>query len=177
MTPQWPLAVDLDGTLIYGDVSVATARMWLRRAPLAFARSAPALVGRRAAFKRRMAQAQSPPQMRVRTRFLDWLIAQSEAGRSLHLITGADQSFAEYIAGPLKLFDTIEGSDGAVNLVGPAKARRLSARFPAGFTYAGDSAQDLAVFAQARSIVLVGASPLVGRRAARLGVPVEAEFE
>jgi phosphoserine phosphatase len=77
----------------------------------------------------------------------------------------------------LGLFDSIEGSDGVVNLVGAAKAARLRARFADGFSYAGDSIKDVPVFAAARSIVLVGASARVVRAAERLGVAIDGRFK
>jgi phosphoserine phosphatase len=171
-----PLAVDLDGTLIHGDVSVMAGRAWAVADPWAFVRAAPLLAFRRAAFKARLAHAQPAPRATMRAYFLVWLQAQRAAGRRLHLITGADQAHAEAIATPLGLFDGIEGSDGRTNLVGRAKARRLMQLFPDGFSYAGDSAKDLPVFACARSIVLVGARASVRRAAQRLGAPIEAEF-
>lgn len=181
MTPEayagWPLAVDLDGTLIHGDVSVSATRSWAAQRPLQALRAAPALLRKRAHFKQRLAQAAAVPSVRYRADFLAWLRAQKAAGRALHLITGADQRFADAIAGPLDLFASIEGSDGVVNLIGEAKARRLATRFPRGFSYAGDSRKDLAVFAAAKSIVLVGASLSVRVAARALGVPVEAEFD
>jgi phosphoserine phosphatase len=175
MSP-WPLAVDLDGTVILGDVSVAAAMRLAQRAPWRLAALAPLLGLGRARFKAGLARLEGAPGMALRADFLAWLRAQAAQGRSLHLITGADQAYAEAIAAPLGLFDTIEGSDGAVNLVGKVKAARLQARFPEGFSYAGDSAKDLAVFARARSIVLVGARPAVAAAARRRGRPGGAVF-
>lgn len=170
---DWPLAVDLDGTLIEGDVSVAAACAYPAAAVWALGL---ALTQARAAFKRRLAQAGPAPAMRVRRPFLAWLQAEKARGRALHLITGADQAHAEAIVQPLALFDTVEGSDGRTNLVGPAKAARLAARFPGGFSYAGDSMKDLPVFARARTIVLVAPKPGVAAAAQRLGAPIERVF-
>lgn len=166
----------MDGALIYGDVSVAAYRALAGKRPIAALRLGPLVIFNRARFKRRLAQAQTAPAVRLRADFVAWLRAQHAAGRRLHLITGADQAHADAVAGPLALFDTIEGSNGQVNLVGPAKARRLTARFPDGFSYAGDSVRDLPVFAAAQSIVLAGASAQVARAAKALGVPIEARF-
>lgn len=170
-----PLAVDLDGTLIRGDVTRAAALTFAQRRPFAFAQALPSLLLARAAFKRRLAEVVPAPVLTAREDVLAWLAAQRAAGRALHLVTGADQAYADAAAARFGLFDSAEGSDGRVNLVGAAKARRLMARFPAGFSYMGDSRLDLAVFAVARSIVLVGAGAGLGA-AARALAPVEAEF-
>jgi hypothetical protein len=170
---DWPLAVDLDGTLIAGDVSRSAALAH----PFAALAALPLLIaGRRAGFKRALAQAGAAPAMSWRAPFLAWLKEEKARGRALHLITGADQAHAEALAAPLALFDSIEGSDGETNLIGAAKAARLVQRFSEGFAYAGDSAHDIAVFARARSIILVAPKPGIANAVRALGVPIERHF-
>jgi 4-hydroxybenzoate polyprenyltransferase/phosphoserine phosphatase len=177
-----PLAVDLDGTLIAGDsLHDGFVTVLLHRAPSAPGTIA-ALRRGRAAFKREVCGlapglAETLP---LNEPFLDWLRAEVAAGRELHLLTAADQSVADAVAARLGIFASATGSDGVRNLSGRAKAELLRARFPGGFAYAGDRADDLPVFAAADEVVLVNAPPTVAARARALaeaeGRPVLAEF-
>ena len=113
----------------------------------------------------------------LRKPFVAWLEAQRAAGRRLHLVTAADQSVADAVAGHLEIFDSATGSDGTRNLKGAEKAAWLRERFPDGFAYAGDSHHDLDVFAAAEEIVLVNTSPAVAAAARRMAeTEVLAEF-
>lgn len=174
-----PLAVDMDGTLLETDVLAEGMRRVWRASPLIFASACTALaLGGRPPFKRAIAAAAALDidALLVRTEFLNWLVAEKASGRTLCLATAADRITAEKVGARIGLFDQILASDGAVNLKAHAKRRALEARFPDGFAYAGDSAADLAVWAGAKAIVLVGARPSVATRAKALGVPVEREF-
>jgi 4-hydroxybenzoate polyprenyltransferase/phosphoserine phosphatase len=173
-----PLAVDLDGTLLATDVLHEGLVDVLLHRPAALASLLPALAMGRAAFKRRVSEiAAIPPKtLPVRMPFLEWLHTQRAAGRSLHLVTAADQSVADAVAAHLGLFDSATGSDGARNLRGAEKAAFLRRRFSDGFVYAGDSRIDLEVFAAARAVVMVNASSRVSTAVSRLGKEVLAEF-
>ena len=177
-----PIAVDLDGTLLACDSLhegvVATLMHRTSAAPATVA----ALCKGRAAFKRKIcglapSVAETLP---FNEPFLHWLRCEAEAGRQLHLLTAADQAVADCIAARLGIFASATGSDGQRNLSGRDKATLLRARFPGGFAYAGDRADDLPVFAAANEIVLVNARPSVAMRARAQaeadGRPVLAEF-
>lgn len=169
----------MDGTLLETDVLAEGMRRVWRASPLTFASACAALaMGGRPPFKRAIAAAAALDiaALPVRGAFLQWLVAEKEAGRTLCLATAADRLTAEKVAARIGLFDHVIASDGAVNLKAQAKRRALEARFPDGFAYAGDSAADLAVWAGAKAIVLVGARAGVAQRARALGVAVEREF-
>src|SRR5690606_878080 len=108
---------------------------------------------------------------------LEHLREQRAQGRRIHLVTAADHTVAEAVANHCGLFDSAEGSDGAVNLKGARKAERLLERFPEGFAYAGDSRADLRIWDKADAIVLAGTAAGVTRQARKLGKPIEAEFD
>ncbi len=174
-----PLAVDMDGTLLETDVLAAGMRKLMQERPLALLDALVALLlGGRPPFKRRIAAlaALEIEDLPPRRDFLAWLQAQKAEGRVLWLATAADRITAERVAARFAIFDGVIASDGAVNLKAAAKARALSARFPDGFVYAGDSSADLAVWRAAKAIVLVGAPPHVARRAGTLDAPVERVF-
>lgn len=163
MTASRPvLVVDLDGTLLRSDMLYesfwsAFARDW--RTPL---RAVAGLFRGRAALKARLA-ALGPPDpetLPYNAEVLDDIRAWRAQGGLVALVTAADASLAEAVAAHLGLFDEVHGSDGTTNLKGPAKAALLRERFgTGGFTYAGDSAADLAVWAEAGAAVTVGLAP------------------
>jgi len=173
-----PLAVDLDGTLLATDVLHEGLVCTLLHHPAALARLLPALVAGRAALKRRVTEVAPPlaEALPLRLPFLEWLRRQRAAGRSLHLVTAADQCVADAVAAHLGIFDSAVGSDGSRNLRSGEKAAFLRRRFPGGFAYAGDSHVDLEIFAAAHAVVLVNASPGVSAAVSRLGKELLAEF-
>jgi phosphoserine phosphatase len=169
-----PLVLDLDGTLIAGDLLYKSFVSILRRNPLIVFQCAAWLLGGRAALKRQLA---------LRSR-IDWdrlelhqdvvalAIRENRAGREIVLATAADAVLAEQLASRLGFIDRVFASDGRRNLKGPAKAAMLRRLFPAGFIYAGDSAADLEVWRHASGIVLVDARSSVAAAARALRRPM-----
>jgi 4-hydroxybenzoate polyprenyltransferase len=172
------IAVDLDGTLLVGDtLDEGFAKMLFVR-PLGAARAIASLIRGRSALKDRVSSysAASVDHAPARQDFLDWLHAQRDAGRKLHLVTAADHRVAAAVAARFGLFDSVIATRDGVNLKGRRKKDKLVEAFPDGFAYAGDSRADLHVFRAAQSIVLAGASSSVTAAAYKLGKTVEAEF-
>jgi phosphoserine phosphatase len=169
-----PLVLDLDGTLIAGDLLYKSFFSILRRNPLIVAQCARWLLRGRAALKRQLA---------LRNR-IDWdrlalhqdvlalAIREKAAGRTIVLATAADAVLAGQFVSRLGFIDQMFASDGERNLKGIAKAEMLSRMFPKGFIYAGDSKADLIVWQRARGIVLVNAGKSVADAARALGRPL-----
>jgi phosphoserine phosphatase len=169
-----PLVLDLDGTLIAGDLLHKSFVSILRRNPFVVFQCAAWLLRGRAALKRQLA-------LRAR---IDWdrvqlhqdvvalAIREKAAGRPVVLATAADAVLAGQLASRLGFIDQVFASDGHRNLKGFAKAEMLSRLFPAGFIYAGDSAADLKVWRHAGGIVLVNARKSVTDAARALGRPM-----
>ena len=169
-----PLVLDLDGTLIAGDLLYKSFVSILRRNPLIVFRCAIWLRQGRAALKRELA---------LRNR-IDWdrlqlhqdvvALARREkaAGRRIVLATAADAVLAGQLASRLGFIDRVLASDGERNLKGSAKASQLIIAFPAGFIYAGDSKADLKVWRCARGIILVNARRSVAEAARAFGRPM-----
>jgi phosphoserine phosphatase len=169
-----PLVLDLDGTLIAGDLLYKSFVSILRRNPFVVFQCAAWLLRGRAALKRQLA---------LRSRIdWDWLqvhqdvvalaIREKAAGRSVVLATAADGVLAEQLALRLGFIDQVFASDGERNLKGSEKAALLRRMFPAGFIYAGDSVADLRVWRLASGIVLVNARSSVAEAARGLGKPI-----
>jgi phosphoserine phosphatase len=168
------LVLDLDGTLIAGDLLYKTFFSILRRNPLIVFSCARWLLRGRAALKHQLALRNRIDWDRLQFHqdVLDLALREKAAGRMIVLATAADAVLAGQLAASLGFFDRIFASDGTLNLKGSAKAELLSQTFPAGFIYAGDSNADLAVWARAAGVVLVNAHQSVRDAARALAKPM-----
>ena len=108
----------------------------------------------------------------VRGDVLDYILSQFEAGRKVVLATAADKKIADAVAARFPFISEVLASDGAANLKGRAKAKKLRERFPDGFIYAGNSPSDMSVWRESKGIILVGTKAPVIRRRRRLGDPL-----
>lgn len=163
-----PLVVDLDGTLLRSDTLYETfAAAFFKRPLTTLAVTARAAFAGRAALKRALCglatiEVETLP---IRGELLAYLGDQKSRGRALHLATAADRSIAVRVAESVGLFDGVYATDGDLNLKGRAKAEALTAAFPDGFSYAGDSNADLAVWKCAESAVVVSSGGLADKAA------------
>jgi phosphoserine phosphatase len=169
-----PLVLDLDGTLIAGDLLYKSFFSILRRNPLIVFRCATWLLHGRAALKRELALRNRIDwdRLKLHQDVLALAIREKAAGRAIVLATAADAVLAEQLASRLDCIDSVFASDGMRNLKGSAKADLLRRMFPQGFIYAGDSKADLRVWQRARGIVLVNARKSVTDAARALGRPM-----
>jgi 4-hydroxybenzoate polyprenyltransferase len=173
-TRDWPLVVDLDGTLLKTNSLDETFLDALRRSPLDLWKLPIKLAIGRAALKAFLAgksnlEVESWP---VRTNFIDYVKKQFHAGRKIVLATAADRKVAEAVALRFPFISEVIASDAGHNLKGSAKARRICERFPDGFIYAGDSSTDLAVWRRSKGSVLVSPSKRALRQARRMSEPL-----
>ncbi|THD71970.1 MAG: hypothetical protein E7813_04770 [Bradyrhizobium sp.] len=169
-----PLVLDLDGTLIAGDLLYKSFVSILRRNPLIVFRCAIWLRQGRAALKRQLALRNRIEWDRLQLHQDVVALARREkaAGRKIVLATAADAVLAGRVAVRLGFIDRVLASDGERNLKGSAKASQLIIAFPAGFIYAGDSNADLKVWRCARGIILVNARRSVAEAARAFGRPM-----
>lgn len=170
---QVPLVLDLDGTLLRGDLLFEGIAGLIRSNPLNLFKIAAWALRGRAVLKQKVAQA-SPvdyASLPVNEALAAYAAGQKEAGRQIVIATAADEAAARRFAVRFPFVDTIIASDGATNLKGETKAALLQWRFPQGFDYAGDSAADLAVWKTCRKMILVEPSARVARAAAGFGAP------
>ena len=124
-----PLAVDLDGTLIFTDMSrvtirrVVLPRFWL--IPWIFFLD---LTGKRARWKQILGRKLKfdPAELEYNQPFLDWLKEEKASGREVILCTASEISVAKKIADHVGIFDDVMGSDGITNLRMEAKRSRRS---------------------------------------------------
>jgi 4-hydroxybenzoate polyprenyltransferase len=172
-----PLCVDLDGTLLRGDMLFETVFALIRSKPWMVIPLLGWLLSGRAYLKARLAEAAGPlvdvSSLPYDEDLLSYVRIARASGRRVELISASDEKLVRRVADHLGCFDDAVGSDGTRNLKGAVKAAFLAERYPGGFVYAGDSHADLKVWEIAAGAVLVG--PGLGLES-RVSVPVEARF-
>ena len=173
-----PLAVDLDGTLIYGDLFARAMARFCAAAPWHALVLLAWLTRGRAHAKARLAALYpvDAAALPYNEGFVNWLRQERADGRIIVLATAFDRAGAEAVAAHLGLFDRVFASDGRSNLKSQAKARALAAAFPQGFAYAGNERADLAVWRVAKAAVIVNATDALVCRA-RAAFNVERVFD
>jgi 4-hydroxybenzoate polyprenyltransferase len=175
---SFPLVVDLDGTLSRTDSLAEALVAVMLRHPREMPAILAALASGRLALKEMLTRTGHVrgETLPMREDFLEFLRAEHARGRELHLATGSTQAVADAVAERVGLFTSANGSGNGINLTGRDKLALLQKKFPGGFAYAGNDRKDLAVWRDAKAIILVGASPSTRRAAERLGPPVEGVF-
>ncbi len=173
-----PLVLDLDGTLLRTDSLMETLAAFLRANPLHVFLVAFWLLRGRPHLKRQLAlkakyDASSWPQ---NDDLIAYAEAQAAAGRTIVLATASDAHIADAMRERFAFISETLASNGSTsNLKSRAKAAAVSARFPEGFVYAGDSRADIDVWRAARGAVVAGRSQALAAAAAK-HAPVEAQF-
>jgi 4-hydroxybenzoate polyprenyltransferase len=153
------LCVDLDGTLMRGNVLWECVALLLKTRPITLLLLPFWLLSGRASLKRQLAARVhlNPARLPYRQQVLDLLELEKAAGRRIALTTAADRELAETVSSYLGLFDEVHASDGQLNLKGPNKAAFLVQHYAeTGFEYVGDSAADVEVWRNARAAYVVG---------------------
>jgi len=167
--PPLPLAVDLDGTLIRGDLLVEGVLRLVFAKPWRVFAVAGWFARGRAYAKARIAEHTSldPVILPYDECFVAWLKEERAKGRAIVLASASDERMVRAVADYVGLFDGVLGSDGQTNLKAARKAERLAAAYPQGFVYAGNASADIAVWRSAAAAVVVNASEGLSRRAKR----------
>jgi 4-hydroxybenzoate polyprenyltransferase len=153
-----PLVVDLDGTVIATDLLWEAIMLALKRNVFLLFMMPFWLIGGKANLKLKLASrvdidASTLP---YRTEFVDFLRAQKAQGRHIVLATGSPEKFAHAVTEHLQLFDQVIATKDGVNMTSTRKRDALVALYGArGFTYAGNSKDDLAVFEAAQEAIVV----------------------
>ncbi len=153
-----PVVVDLDGTLIAGDLFWESLFQLVRQKPwLIVLIPYWAMLGK-ARLKDHIARRVDidPASLLYRKSVINMLIAERAQGRPIVLATGSSKRFAVAIAQHLGLFVRVFASTAEVNLTAHQKAQQLRSVYgDGGFDYIGNSADDIAIFEIARKAVVV----------------------
>ena len=154
------LAVDLDGTLIKGDILFESVFLFLKEKPLGIFLLILWLFKGKSYLKTELAKQVSPnvKTLPYNLELIEHLKEQKKSGAYLLLVTATVHHFAEKINQHLNLFDEVKGTDANTNLASSNKANWLSQRFEGqDFIYYGNSKADLAVWRKASGAVVVNA--------------------
>lgn len=172
-----PLILDLDNSLLRTDLLQEQALAFVKENPLRILLIIVWLLQGRAYLKRQLAQLgeMDVSRLPVNQELANYAKSEHDKGRLVVLATAADFLIASRVARRFDFIDRVVASDGKTNLKGVVKARALAEAFPDGFTYAGDSQADLAIWKLATRAVLVGTNKGVSRRAKML-TEIEATF-
>lgn len=149
-----PLCVDLDGTLIFNDVTWVSLGIFIQRNPLKIAHLLGWIMKSRALLKHELAQAVDldANNLKYNKKLIDYITDQPH--EEIYLVTAADQKMAQAVADHLGLFKGVIASDGATNLRAQAKADKLIEIFgEKQFIYAGNSRDDLYVWKHAAAAI------------------------
>ncbi len=162
------LCVDLDGTLLKGDLLWESLLLLLKRRPLTLLRLPAWLMRGKAYTKRQIALRVIPnaATLNYHPQVLELIRDARKQNRRVALVTASDTIAVEPIREHFGIFTDFLASDGTTNLSGAEKCRVLVSRFgEQGFDYIGDSPRDLPVWKEAQTAILVEPSASLKRRA------------
>jgi 4-hydroxybenzoate polyprenyltransferase/phosphoserine phosphatase len=160
------LCVDLDGTLIAGDLLWESFVELVKRRPFRALIALTMLWRGKAQFKRQIAlhadfDASTLP---YRAEVIKELTELRVRGSVLVLATASDEAQARAVAKHLGLFSDVVASDGRTNMSGSRKAAALVERYgEGGFGYYGNDWADVPVWRVAAEATAVAASPRLVR--------------
>lgn len=167
-----PLAIDLDGTLLRSDLLLETGLAFLRNHPDRLFQPFFWLAKGKAKLKEGLARATNVDvaTLPYDPEVIEFIKAERLSGRKVVLATASHHSLAVKIAEHLQLFDEVIATDGGRNLSAHNKKDVLVEKFGlAGFDYAGNSKDDLPVWAAARRAYVVNPEPGVEKHARAQG--------
>jgi 4-hydroxybenzoate polyprenyltransferase/phosphoserine phosphatase len=169
---QRVICVDLDGTLLAGDLFWESLLRLAKKDPLTLLRL-PLWLCRGKAYAKRQVAARAPIDVSAlpyRTEVITFIEQSRRDGHQVVLATGADHSYASDIASHLGLFASVIASNGVENLSGHRKAKCLDDRYGTGrFDYVGNGWVDVPVWeAAGRATVVAAPRRLLRRLRSRL---------
>lgn len=164
-TTATPLCVDLDGTLVHGDLFLENILRSVRNKPWSILMFPVWWLRGKQILKSRYADLGPtrvlPP---LNQPLAEYLRTEREKGRRVLLVTAAHEKTLGPVHEAFPFDETLSSTD-SVNLKGPMKAMALEEKFGKnGFDYAGDSTADEPVWDIARKVILVSGSQVKLKR-------------
>lgn len=175
---NFPLVVDLDGTLTPTDTLVESLLKVIKQSPRNMFRIPFWLLQGRSKFKEIIAEHANfeAELLPYREPLIDYLRSEKAKGRQIVLATAAHHSIAEKVAMHLGLFDQCLSTKENINLKGKSKLQVIREKVGDAFVYAGDSKVDLPIWKASKAAVLVDVSHSMAKKV-RQYVPIEREFQ
>ncbi len=171
-SPEPPLCVDLDGTLIEGDTLQLSLRHLARTAPWKLLAVPFVLLRGRPALKAWVARQYIPDPASLiwRHEVLEFLKEERQRGRQIVLATAAHRAVADVVCAHLGLFDEIVATESGANVKGRQKTAHIRKCLSCNdFDYIGDSPADIPIFRVARVGYLVAPTPSLSAAANAVG--------
>mgnify|MGYP001354883226 CR=1 FL=1 len=165
------IAVDLDGTLTLTDTLHESVLILVRNKPYFLLLLPFWLVKGIAHLKQKVAEHSEldTTTLPYNQTLIDWLKEEKLRGKKIILSTAANKKIAKAVVANFELFDDIIASDSTVNLKSTRKRDVLQERYGIkGYDYAGNSNDDLVVWAGASNAIVVNASESVISKASTL---------
>jgi 4-hydroxybenzoate polyprenyltransferase/phosphoserine phosphatase len=159
--PQYPLCVDLDGTLVRTDTLLESLLSIVRSKPHVLAKLPFWGLRGKAYFKQRVSEVVdlNAGLLPYHAELVSYLQQEHRNGRRLVLATAAHEKIATSVARHLGFFSQVCASTAEINLSGTTKAAHLQRTIGAGlgYSYIGNSSQDLPVWSIAKEAIVVNA--------------------
>ena len=165
------LAIGLDGTLTLVDTFYESVFKLLFVKPFLVFFFPFWLLAGKAAFKAKISSIIpfNPESIPYNTDLIEWIKHEKAQNREIALCTSSDISIAKAVSTHLGIFDHVIGSDGKVNNSGLDKRAILDGRFGVtGYDYAGNSINDVDVWAGSNKAILVAVSEQVESKALKI---------
>lgn len=175
---QFPLVVDLDGTLIRSDLLIESFMLLIKQNLLNIFRVLLWLIKGKANLKAEIARRVDilVELLPYNAELIAYLRQQKATGREIILATASHARYAHSVAKHVGIFDDVLASDETRNLSGSVKRAALTERYgEKKYVYAGNAAVDLKVWEHCHQAVVVGSAALAGK--ARKWCPVEWHLE
>src|SRR3990167_1573101 len=175
---QYPLVVDLDGTLIRSDLLIESFMLLIKESPFNIFRVLFWLLKGKAFLKAEIARHVDVPVelLPYNQELIEFLKAEKARGREIILATASHQRYAHSVAQHLGLFDDVLATDNERNLSGTAKRAALTERYgEKQYVYAGNAPVDLKVWDHCHQAIVVADNSLV--KQAQKHCPIERHFE
>lgn len=155
---EFPLCVDLDGTLWPGDCLFLCIRSFLKKYPWKFLNIFLWYLNGRTNLKSKVLEGIifDPAGLNYFSDIISYLKLMKNKGAKIYLVTGSDQLIADSVAKHLNFFDGAFGSCGNINLVGQNKANLLNNLFGKfNYIYFGNEWKDTIVWNNSKAAVAV----------------------
>ncbi|MCW9024892.1 MAG: UbiA family prenyltransferase [Gammaproteobacteria bacterium] len=159
MSSQYPLCVDLDGTLIHTDLLFESFIRLIKQHFFSLFLIPFWLLKGKSYLKHEIAR-------RIKLDYellpyndevISFLKKEKSLGRKIVLVTASDQLFADRVAAYLGIFDEVYGSNANFNLKGRNKAKKLVELYgEEKFSYIGNDKSDIHIWQYADSAIVVG---------------------
>jgi 4-hydroxybenzoate polyprenyltransferase len=171
------LCVDLDGSLIKGDLLFEGVMTLLKRNPLMVFSLLWWLIRGKVYVKTQVAARTmlDPTRWAFNQRVLSLIEDYSRSGARVMLTTSAHRRVAQVVADHIGKFDIVLATGHGINLGGKRKLRAiLDAVGERPFAYVGNAREDFVIWTQSAAAYVVDPAPFVLSRLRRMGkVPVE----